>query len=300
MPFAYAVIAVYAACLCIATVIGSGVVSPWLVGLLGVSAASLVAPLPAWFSRWAPMGLVAVLFLALAGLGARQGSAAATAFPIDVDRALTGVVVPVWLQQHLGGLLAKSAGLITAEYMAHFVAPLLTAGWLWWRHRAHFDRFVTTYLLAMVAGFVLYLTFPQAPPWYAAGHGLLPPLHRTIIDVLQPIHAGGLYAGADPEPFGAMPSLHVTIPVLVAATVIARLGSPWRWLWLLYPVTVAFGVLLMAEHYLVDTAAGVAVGVVALALVRALPDRVVDGRRTCPAAASRPAWRRPVPGDGRQ
>jgi hypothetical protein len=276
-PFVYAVTAAYAAALCVATMAGSGGFDWWLPALVVLSLASLVAPLPAWLDRWAPLGLVAVLFLALGGFSARQGSLATSTLPIDVDRALTGVVIPVWLQQHLGGVLHAPAGLITGEYMAHYVAPLLTAAWLWWHHRQHFDRFVATYVLAMVVGFTVYLAFPQAPPWYAAQHGLLPPLHRTIVEVLQSIHAGGLYAGADPEPFGAMPSLHVTIPVIVSATLIARMGSAWRWLWVLYPATVAFGVMLMAEHYLVDTAAGAAVGVAAVMVVRALPDRAVSG-----------------------
>jgi hypothetical protein len=69
----------------------------------------------------------------------------------------------------------------------------------------------------------------------------------------------------------------VTIPVVVAAEVIGALRSRWRWLWVLYPATVAFGVLLMAEHYLLDTLGGAAVGLVALMVVRSLPARVLSG-----------------------
>jgi membrane-associated phospholipid phosphatase len=74
-----------------------------------------------------------------------------------------------------------------------------------------------------------------------------------------------------------MPSLHVTIPVLVAAALIGVQRSRWRWLWLLYPATVAFAVMLMAEHYLTDTLAGVAVALVAMAVVGALPSRLLSG-----------------------
>jgi hypothetical protein len=223
------------------------------------------------------MLLIAVVFLALGGLSMHQGLHASSTFLIAADRALTGAVVPVWLQEHLPLLLGAPAGALTALYLAHYIAPLLTAWWLWRRHRAHFDSFVATYMLAMVIGFAVYLTFPQTPPWYAAQHGLLPHVQRSVITVLQALHAGSLYAGADPEPFGAMPSLHVTIPVVVAAAVIGVQGSRWRWLWLLYPAAAGFAVLLMAEHFLTDTLAGIAVAGLALVLVSALPARLLSG-----------------------
>jgi len=232
---------------------------------------------PQWLSRWAPMLLIAVVFLALGGLSQRQQLHAASTLPIAIDRAVSGVVVPVWLQQHLPDLLGTPAAALVAVYMLHYVTPLLTAWWLWRRHRVRFDGFVAAYMLAMVIGFAMYLTFPQTPPWYAAQHGLLPPLHRSIVEVLQSLHVGSLYAGADPEPFGAMPSLHISIPVIVAAALIGAQRSPRRWLWILYPLAVTFGVLLMAEHYLIDSFAGVAVGLIAVALVRLLPARVLSG-----------------------
>ena len=275
-PFVYALIVADAAAIALFTIAAGGTFDWWLVALVSVAFAALLLPVPQWLSRWAPMLLVAVVFLALGGLSQRQGIHASSAFLIAVDRTLTGTVVPVWLQQHLPLFLGAPALALTAVYLAHYVAPLLTAGWLWRRHRDRFDGFVATYVLAMVIGFAVYLTFPQSPPWYASQHGLLPHLQRSVIDVLQSLHLGSLYAGADPEPFGAMPSLHVTIPVLVVATAITVQRSRWRWLWLLYPVAAAFAVLMMAEHYLTDTLAGVAVAFVAVAMVSALPARALS------------------------
>ncbi len=276
-PFVYALIAVDAAAVTLFSIAVGGSFDWWLVVLCAIAGTALVVPVPSWLSRWAPMVLIAIVFLALGGLSMHQGLHASSTFLIAADRALTGTVVPVWLQDHLPLLLGAPAGALTAVYLAHYVAPLLTAWWLWRRHRSHFDAFVATYMLAMVIGFAVYLTFPQTPPWYAAQHGLLPHVQRSVISVLQALHAGSLYAGADPEPFGAMPSLHVTIPVVVAAAVIGVQRSRWRWLWLLYPAMVAFAVMLMAEHYLTDTFAGVAVAVVAITVVRAMPVRLLSG-----------------------
>ncbi len=276
-PFVYALIVADAATVTLFSIAVGGSFDWWLVALCAVAIGALTLPVPQWFSRWAPLLLIAVVFLALGGLSHRQGTHASSTLLIAIDRALTGTVVPVWLQQHLPTLLGAPAALFTAEYMAHYVAPLAVAWWLWRRHRGHFDGFVAMYMLAMVVGFGVYLTFPQSPPWFASQQGLLPHVQRSVIDVLQSAHLGSLYAGADPEPFGAMPSLHVTIPALVAAAVIAVQRSRWRWLWLLYPATVAFGVLLMGEHYLTDTLAGVALALLVVAVVTALPSRVLSG-----------------------
>jgi hypothetical protein len=276
-PFVYALIVVDAAAVTLVSIARDGSFDWWLVALCGAAVTALLLPVPQWLGRWAPMVLIAVVFLALGGLSQRQSGLATSTFLISADRALTGAVVPVWLQEHLSMLLGAPAAALTAVYLAHYVAPLLTAWWLWRRHRARFDGFVATYILAMVIGFAVYLSFPQSPPWYAAQHGLLPHLHRSVIEVLQSLHVGSLYAGADPEPFGALPSLHVTIPVLVAVAVITTLRSRWRWLWLVYPAAVAFAVLLMAEHYLADTLAGVAVAVVAAWLVSLVPARLLSG-----------------------
>jgi hypothetical protein len=276
-PFVYALIVADAVAVTLFSIAVGGSFDWWLVVLCVVAVAALALPVPEWLSRWAPMLLIAVVFLALGGLSQHQGTEATSTLLIDGDRLLTGTVVPVWLQQHLPALLGAPAGVLTVVYLAHYVAPLATALWLWRRHRARFDGFVATYMLAMVVGFAIYLTFPQSPPWYASQHGLLPHVQRSVIEVLQSVHAGSLYAGADPEPFGALPSLHVTIPALVAAAVIGVHTSRWRWLWLLYPAAAGFAVLLMAEHFLTDTLAGIAVAALALVLVSALPARLLSG-----------------------
>ena len=101
------------------------------------------------------------------------------------------------------------------------------------------------------------------PPWLAARNGLLRPVQRIVVDTLQ--HVGGFghfYAGADPEPNAAMPSLHVAVPMLIAAAMIGgrRVHHRAVWLWLPYPLTVGFGVVYMGEHYVVDVWVGLAFG----------------------------------------
>jgi membrane-associated phospholipid phosphatase len=156
--------------------------------------------------------------------------------------------------------------LLAVEYLFHFAAPLATGLWLWLRHRERFGTFVGAYVLVMAAGFLVYLLYPEMPPWLAAQTGRLPPVHRIVVETLQRLGSfGTLYAGADPEPNAAMPSLHVAVPMIIAcaAVTVRGLGRPASWLWLLYPATISFGVVYLGEHYVADVVAGLALGVVA-------------------------------------
>ena len=54
----------------------------------------------------------------------------------------------------------------------------------------------------------------------------------------------------------AMPSLHAGIAFLVAFYLISRLRSTWRFLLLLYPLTMSTVLVYSGEHYVVDTIAG--------------------------------------------
>ena len=125
-------------------------------------------------------------------------------------------------------------------------------------------------MILMTTGFVIYLLFPEMPPWLAARNGLLSPVHRIVVDSLQQLGGfGRIYAGADPEPNAAMPSLHVAVPMLIAATAVgaARWHRRVAWLWILYPLTIAFGVVYLGEHYVADSIVGLALGMVCYGLV---------------------------------
>jgi membrane-associated phospholipid phosphatase len=135
----------------------------------------------------------------------------------------------------------------------------------------------------MGMGFIGYLVYPEMPPWLAASKGFLPPMHRIVVDTLQNLGGfGSFYAGADPEPNAAMPSLHVSVPLIVSLSIISVSG--WRsrraWLWLLYPLTVAFGVVYLGEHYISDTVVGLALGAACFFIAEGF--RVLSTRRETP------------------
>jgi hypothetical protein len=215
---------------------------------------------------WLPFLFVAVMFEDLTGVGAQVAGAVHTAGPIVFEKTmLGGVVATTWLQDRIGQGTFQNifSTALVAEYLFHFAAPLVAGLWLWWRHRDWFATFVTAYFLVMAVGFLVYLVFPEMPPWLAARQGLLPHVQRMVVDTLQQVGGfGHFYAGADPEPNAAMPSLHVSVPMAIACTIVAVRGARrWTsWLWMLYPLTLSFGVLYLGEHYVADTVVGILLG----------------------------------------
>jgi hypothetical protein len=218
---------------------------------------------------WLPFLFIAVMFEDLTGVGAQIAGAVHTAGPIVFEKTiLGGAVATTWLQDRLGHGTFQHifSTALVAEYLFHFAAPLVAGLWLWWRHREWFSTFVTAYFLVMAIGFIVYLLYPEMPPWLAARDGLLPHVQRMVVDTLQSMGGfGQFYAGADPEPNAAMPSLHVSVPMVIACTIVAVRGARrWTsWVWMLYPLTLSFGVLYLGEHYVADTVVGLVLGAAA-------------------------------------
>jgi len=244
---------------------------------------------------WLPFLFVGVMFEDLGAVQPLIAGSVHASGPAAFERAIFGVNLAPWLEQHLGGLHGPTwwqVGLV-AEYLAHFVAPIAAGAWIWWRCRSRFGSFVAAYTLVMAAGFGVFLLFPEMPPWLAAQQGLIAPVQRVVVAALS--HLGGfgqLYSGADPFPDGAMPSLHVAVPMVIALSLIAALRSGRRrWLWLLYPLTMSFTVVDLGEHYVADAVVGLAFGALCWAAVAGTPRllrRLGGSRRPAPAVALAP------------
>ena len=274
-PLVYSVMSLYTiASIALMATHSVGLTSEHVI-LIGVLAFALVGRARPFVWDWLPFLFVAVMFEDLTSVSGAFERAPHATGPIALERTLLGGPVATgWLQAHLssGELVSVLNGLLTSEYLVHFAAPLAMGLWLWARRREDFSRFVSAYMVLMATGFVVYLLFPEMPPWLAARNGLLPPVQRIVVDTLQ--HLGGfgrVYAGADPEPNAAMPALHVAVPMLIACAMIGGVRVHRRavWLWLVYPLTVAFGVVYMGEHYVVDTWVGIAFGAGAFWVVKA-------------------------------
>lgn len=263
-PAVYAVLIVYTIVSTVLMLLHQVGVTAEHAMLIALVLFSVVAPARPFVWDWLPFLGAGVMFADVGTMIDRSLQGTHTLAPIVTEQTLLGGnVAAVWLQAHVRSIASGLDVPLAAVYLSFFAAPVVFALWLWLRRRTRFGAFVAAYIVMMGIGFLVHVFYPETPPWLAARDGVLPYVDRVTVSLLN--HLGGighLYAGADPAPYGAMPALHVAVPSLIACTAIAggARANPWRWLWLLYPLTMAFATLYLGEHYLLDALAGLALG----------------------------------------
>lgn len=218
---------------------------------------------------WWPAFAVLIAYLYSRGLSDEiVGVPVHWMMPIHADLWLTGgSELPTrYLQDALCGdpcLVTSSPRwydvVFTTVYYSHFVVAITLALVLWVRNRADWAAWLRRYLVMNVAGLVVYVLYPMAPPWLAAKEGYIAEsMPRLTGRGWSDLGLGGFHVllAKVGNPVAAMPSLHGGIAMLVALWTIYRLRSPWRWTALLYPVVMSFVLVYYAEHYVIDIAAG--------------------------------------------
>ena len=126
---------------------------------------------------WWPAFAVLILYLYSRGLSDELiGMPVHWTMPIEVDRWMFGGHLPTEvLQDRLcGDPCLRSTEprwydvVLTTVYFSHFVLGLGLAFVLWIRDRAAWAAWLTRYLTINVAGLVIYILYPMAPPWLAS------------------------------------------------------------------------------------------------------------------------------------
>jgi membrane-associated phospholipid phosphatase len=141
------------------------------------------------------------------------------------------------------------------------VNVVLTVGWLMLlfrrRHEA-FHRFRTAGVLSLAGAQLVFLPFPTAPPRSL----------EHLVDTIREISGVDLDSGLIAylyNPLAAMPSIHLAFAVVTSAAIAeTTTRPPARAFALAYPPAVAFTVIATANHFVLDVAAGAALGAGAL------------------------------------
>jgi hypothetical protein len=200
---------------------------------------------------------------------------------IDAERLLGfGTLPSVWLQDHLySGATGALEVFSVLMYLSHYIAPFLLAFVLWWRRSHGFSDLMLCLLTVTALAEVTFLLAPTAPPWLAAEHGLIGPVHPILERGLYDLHLTGLAdmkgSATAYNIVAAVPSLHVAWPV-IGLIVMRRHGLPMavQAAQAMLVVGVVFAVVYTGEHYAVDAFVGVVYAVCASWLVQ----RALRGR----------------------
>ena len=209
--------------------------------------------------------------------------------PYLLEKRLFGVPSPdgtltinEWFGLHLHPVLDFIAGGAYLTFIGIFM--LLAA---YFTRRIHLDAYFErtpsqrpwsvyapawSFLVVNVLGFATWFLYPAAPPWYVETYGLdtilldipMNPARTVRFDALfGTSFFTGMY-GAGSNPFGAIPSLHVSYPVL--SIVFAMRLKRLRWFTIVFASLVGFAAVYLNHHYLIDVVLGVFYALIAAAI----------------------------------
>jgi membrane-associated phospholipid phosphatase len=234
---------------------------------------------------WLPFVAILLAWEAMRGLADGFGMAVHSDDVIAVEQLLFfGSVPTVILQEAFfrAGTVAWYDVFLSLLYGAHFAFPIVIAWVFWLRDRGMYFRFVASLMIMALAGFVLYVLIPVAPPRFSADYGSLNlGIHDVMKETLTRLDqlplASWTYANISPNPVAAFPSLHAAFPVL--AFLFVRRRFPRVAIGVaLYTALMWYAIVYLGHHYVVDIIGGVAlaVGTYWLVIHRGLLDRALD------------------------
>jgi membrane-associated phospholipid phosphatase len=126
--------------------------------------------------------------------------------------------------------------------------------YLYVRHNRNFYFVRNMFMIAMAIALVGYTVFPTAPPRFMPEWGFI----DSVSDFtgVQVSHASASMTALF-NPYAAVPSMHVAFALMIGWP-LARLARRRvvKVLWLLYPLLMAFVIVVTANHFIVDAMLG--------------------------------------------
>lgn len=165
----------------------------------------------------------------------------------------------------------------------HFIAVIFVLVVLYFRYPSRYMMWRNTLALTTGLALIGFAFFPVLPP------RLLPASYH-FVDTLKTVggvwnFSHGLIAEASNQ-YAAMPSLHTAWSTWCALAMIPLIRPWWgKALAGLYPVATVFCIVITANHYFLDAAAGVLTVAVAFAMARLLTGRRLVIRRAVAGSA---------------
>ena len=166
-------------------------------------------------------------------------------------------------------------------YLCWIPVPLGFAAYLFFKNKKQFINFSITFVLVNMLGFIVYYTYPAAPPWFVQQHGFhfIPLTMGNTAGLARfdaYFHAGifkNIYTKGS-NVFAAMPSLHSSYPVIVLYYGLKnRLG----WVNIFFAIVTVgiwFTAVYASHHYVLDVLAGITTACLGIGLYNLLIKKI--------------------------
>lgn len=137
---------------------------------------------------------------------------------------------------------------------AHYVITIGALIWIYLRRNDSFYFVRNMFMIAMGIALVGYAVFPTAPPRFMPEWGFI-----DSVSDFTGVHVSHASASLNAltNLYAAVPSMHVAFALMIGGT-LARLARRRvvRVLWLLYPLLMAFVIVVTANHFIFDAILG--------------------------------------------
>jgi hypothetical protein len=162
-------------------------------------------------------------------------------------------------------------------YLCWIPVPLGFAAYLFFKNKKQFLNFSVTFVLVNMLGFIVYYTYPAAPPWFIQQHGFhFIPLTMGNTAGLARFDAyfhaeifKNIYTKGS-NVFAAMPSLHSSYPVIV---LYYGLKNRMGWVNIFFAIVTVgiwFTAVYASHHYVLDVLAGITTACLGITLYNLL------------------------------
>ncbi|BEP17740.1 hypothetical protein PYJP_10920 [Pyrofollis japonicus] len=172
-------------------------------------------------------------------------------FLLEMSKKLFGTPLTLVLASHRNIVLDIVAGVVYALHPIYF---FLFAVYALLKSKRVFEYLLAAFIVSSAVAITVYVVMPSAPPWIALPGVQRPP--NFLLEILEKLTG----ARIDPNPYAAMPSMHLAMATIFAYYYYRlrhRLVLPITWVTLM-----AFSTMYTLNHYFVDVVAGIALGLV--------------------------------------
>jgi hypothetical protein len=157
-------------------------------------------------------------------------------------------------------------------FNTHFLVTITFLAWLYLFRNESFNFVRNMFMVAMGLALVGYALFPTAPPRMFPEVGFTDTI-ATFTDMNQDSAVASVLV----NPYAAVPSMHIAFSLMIAVCAASLVRGVWaRAVWSAYPLLVFFVIVVTANHFWFDAAAGAAVACLAAVsahqLARLRPD----------------------------
>lgn len=197
--------------------------------------------------------------------------------PYTIEKQLFGISTPQGIQtpnEFMASFVHPILDFLTGFFYLTWVpVPLALSVYLFFKDKPMLLRFTAAYLFTNILGFVIYYSYPAAPPWYFQEHGneVKFEVLANAAELVRFDHLIGfplfenMYT-KNSNVFAAIPSLHAAYPIVTwyyARKKGLKIASVFIFLDI---VGIWFAAIYSNHHYVIDLLLGLSCAVIAIAI----------------------------------